>query len=265
MKKSISNIAWGKNQDKQMYQYLSKIGFDGLEIAPTRIIEENPYDHIKEAKQFAKMLEETYHLKISSMQSIWYGKTQKIFENEYNAKELAEYTNKAIDFANAIGCGNLVFGCPKNRNMDNFEEDYPKAVNFFNTIGEYALNKNVVIAVEPNPVIYNTNFLNTTLQALDFIKTVNLNSVKLNYDLGTAIYNKEDLQILKNNIKYINHIHISEPNLVKIQKREMHKSIISIIHESNYSGYISIEMKNTGNLEDVKNIIDYINKLGEEK
>lgn len=50
-----------------------------------------------------------------SMQSIWYGRTEKLFGTEEERNLLLDYTKSAVDFAAAIGCKNLVFGCPKNR------------------------------------------------------------------------------------------------------------------------------------------------------
>ena len=45
-------------------------------------------------------------------------------------------------------------------------------------------------------------------------------------DLGTVIENEEDIiSIIENNYDKINHIHISEPNLESIQKRELHKKL----------------------------------------
>ena len=42
MNLSISNIAWKAEYDSEMYKYLETTGFNGLEIAPTRIFPENP-------------------------------------------------------------------------------------------------------------------------------------------------------------------------------------------------------------------------------
>ena len=79
MKLSISNIGWKKEYDETMYQFLKEEGYDGIEIAPTRIFPVCPYDHLKEAKEFSDYLLQNYSLEISSMQSIWYGKTERIF------------------------------------------------------------------------------------------------------------------------------------------------------------------------------------------
>ena len=44
MKLSMSNIAWKEEQDAYIYENMRELGFDGLEIAPTRIFQEMPYE-----------------------------------------------------------------------------------------------------------------------------------------------------------------------------------------------------------------------------
>ncbi len=256
----ISNIAWEEKNNDEMYEFLKDRGIKNLEIAPTKLVGNNPYDHIDEAKKIKDKIKEKYDIKISSMQSIWYGKTKNIFESESSRAELLEYTKKAIDFASAIDCSNIVFGNPKNRNMNNCDKNYGEAIQFFRELGKYAETKGVIVAVEPNPTIYGTNFLNNTIDAIEFVKEVNSSNVKINCDLGTIIENKESLSVIDNNIKYINHIHISEPNLKIIKKREMHKKLFKILKNNDYKNIISIEMKQS-DINSTKDVIDYVEKI----
>mgnify|MGYP003543196000 FL=1 len=69
MNLAISNIAWSVQNDKRMFTFLKSVGFEGLEIAPTRIIAENPYDKLKEAEEFKNNLNRDFNLSIPSMQS----------------------------------------------------------------------------------------------------------------------------------------------------------------------------------------------------
>ena len=255
----ISNIAWVNSQDEQMYKYLKDKHIKYIEIAPTRIID-NPYKNIKKAIKITDNLKKNYGIEVKSMQSIWFGKTENIFESEKSRLELIDYTKKAIDFAKAINCTNLVFGNPKNRNMNDSQKNTTEALNFFREIGKYALEKNIIIAIEPNPTIYNTNFLNTTKEAIEFVKKINMPSIKINYDLGTVIANKEDLKILEENLKYINNIHISEPFLNIIKKRNIHKKVIKILKQKNYQHIISIEMAKT-DISNIKNVIEYFEEI----
>lgn len=257
---SISNISWLNENDEQMYKYINEHGFLGLEIAPTRIFEQNPYGDLERAKNFAVKLRKNYGITISSMQSIWYGRNEKIFGSDEERKILMDYTKKAIDFASGIDCKNLVFGCPRNR-ISESENDMGIAISFFKELGEYAKKKNTVISMEPNPVIYNTNFINYTSQAFEIAKEVNSDGFKVNIDLGTIIYNNEELSIIADNICLVNHVHISEPNLSLIEKRKLHFELASILRDANYEKFVSIEMGKRDDLDEVKDTIKYIKEV----
>lgn len=263
MKISASNIGWKKESDLQMYKWMNEHAIDGLEIAPTRIFTDDPYDHAKEASDWAASLKNEYGLEISSMQSIWYGRKESIFGSAEERSILLEYTKKAIDFAHAIGCKNLVFGCPRNRNMpEGANEDI--AVDFFEILGDYAYKNDTVLAMEANPPIYNTNFCNTTSDAIRFINKVSNRGFLLNLDVGTMIANDEQTDILKNTqniVNMINHVHISEPGLEKIQKRQIHDELVDFLKDLAYKRYISLEVKTQDSIESAQDMLEYILKM----
>lgn len=259
---SISNIAWEQENDQSIYKYMKKKGFSGLEIAPTRLFSDNPYEKLEEAIAFSKRLYDEYGIKVCSLQSIWYGRSEEIFKSIKDRQKLLNYTKKAIDFAEAIGARNLVFGCPKNRNTDSVE-DRIIAIEFFKILGDYAAEHGSVLAMEANPVIYGTNFINTTKDAIELIKEVDSKGFKLNLDFGTIIYNKENIESFVPYVELINHVHISEPNLVTIRKRIEHRTLLNILHMNKFSGYVSIEMSKSENLMSVMRTIDYLKKISE--
>jgi len=261
MKLSISNIAWSAEHDEEMYGFLHSAGFTGLEIAPTRIFPEKPYQHLNEAKEFANRLFEEYGLRISSMQSIWYGITKNIFGTAEDRQILLDYTKSAIDFAAAIECGNLVFGCPKNRNVpERISCKEQIAIDFFSGIAAYAAENGTVIALEPNPPIYGTNFINETTAAFKFCRTAGKKGLKVNIDLGTMIFYNEPVSLISDNLNDVNHIHISEPKLAPLEKRKTHREMLALP----FDGYFSIEMANAGNLSIVKQQVGYIAELAKE-
>lgn len=264
MKLSISNIAWSAEHDADMYEFLQREGFTGLEIAPTRIFPSLPYEHVSEARDWAAQLKETYCLTISSMQSIWYGRQEKMFGDNADRKALIDYTRKACEFAKTINCKNIVFGNPRNRETTDIAGDYPVAIDFFHTIGEIALENNTIIAIEPNPTIYNTHFINYTEQAVEMVYKADSKGLKVNYDLGTVIENKEDINYISLISEYINHIHISEPYLASISEthRDLHLVLIDFAtkHEDIF---VSVEMVNKVEIEKVKEIAEYIKGLAE--
>lgn len=260
MNLSISNIGWSPAQDKTVYALMREFGYSGLEIAPTRIFPEAPYDKIEDAGVWAENLKNQYGFRITSMQSIWYGRQEMIFGTAAERNILMEYTKKAIDFAAKIGCGNLVFGCPRNRNIPE-GADSEVAVEFFREIGEYAEVCGTVIGMEANPGIYHTNYINDTLSALNLVRQVDCGGFLLNLDVGTMIYNREKTNILLGNEHLINHVHISEPYLAQIQSRQIHKDVLSLLAEAKYRGYISIEMGKQAETETIARVIKYLADL----
>lgn len=78
-KLSISNIAWQADEDTVVYEWMKKYGYDGLEIAPTRIFPEAPYERLEEAGNWAAALQEQHGFVVPSMQSIWFGRQEKLF------------------------------------------------------------------------------------------------------------------------------------------------------------------------------------------
>lgn len=257
---SISNIAWDKENDEQVYHYMKECQFEGLEIAPTRILPDSPYDKLREALEWKERLSLQYGFSISSIQSIWYGRKENLFGTMEERDVLKEYTKKAIDFASYIGCKNLVFGCPKNRFLPE-GADSTQAIPFFKELGDYASKKGTVIGMEANPPLYNTNYINGTFSALELIEQVDSDGFKLNLDVGTMIVNDESVMDLKSKVKRINHVHISEPCLRPIDKRTLHFELKDLLLSEGYKGFISIEMGKVEDLSVLRKKMEYVAKV----
>ncbi len=259
MKLAISNIAWKKEEDEKVYKILNELNYSAIEIAPTRILPVNPYEKLELARAWADELNNKYNLKVASMQSILYGKTEKLFGDKSERDILKGYIKAGIDFAAVIGCRNLVFGSPKNRIIENISE-YEIAIEFFGELGHYASSRNTTLSIEPNPILYGTNFINYTEEAFNIVKQVGSNGFKVNLDFGTIIANEENIESLADNIGLINHIHISEPNLNLIVERTQHRELFSLLKKCNYDKYVSIEMKQC-EIKELQNVLSYISIL----
>lgn len=252
MRLSISNIAWQAEDDAVVYGWMKDYGFTGLEIAPTRVFPEKPYEDLNRAAAWAGEL----GFAVPSMQSIWYGRREKLFGSCEERGELLDYTRKAIDFAAAIHCGNLVFGCPSNRVLPE-DADPEIGIAFFREIGNYAASKGTVIGMEANPPIYNTNYINDTASALELIEAVDSPGFQLNLDVGTMVQNGEAVSVLEGKVDRINHVHISEPGLKMIQERELHSRLAQLLRDG-YDGFVSIEMGRSEDLKNVENAMRYV-------
>lgn len=260
MKLAVSNIGWDSCMDESMYDFLQAQEIRFLEIAPSRIFPVNPYCHIEEAMEFSLNLKKKYNLAICSMQSIWYGKTQKIVGPKKDRNELLDYTKYAIKFAVAIGCSNLVFGCPKNRVITALE-DIKIVEDFLLCIAEEAWNNGVMIALEANPTIYQTNFVNTTIEACNLVKRLNHPGLKINLDVSTILVNDESLDFISSHIGWINHVHISEAYLKPLQRRLLHNQLYEILKINGYENCISLEMAKPENMQSLYQSIVYMKEV----
>ena len=257
---SISNIGWSYESDHKVYDIMKEYGLTGLEIAPTRIFAVNPYNDLEAARRWRNELYSQYEFVIPSMQSIWYGRSEKIFGTEGERKTLISYTKRAIDFAEVIGCKNLVFGCPRNRSISE-TGDANIAIEFFREIGDYAFLHHTVIAMEANPPIYNTNFINKTSEAIELIEKVDSKGFLLNLDVGTMIENEEDMDVVKDKLHLVNHVHISEPGLKPIQKREIHNELAEMLKIVRYEGFVSIEVGKQERIDELEKMIQYVKNI----
>ncbi len=68
----------------------------------------------------------------------------------------------------------------------------------------------MVLAIEANPPVY-TNYLNNTADAFAMVKRLQSPGLAVNLDLSTMISNGERLRDFVDDIKYVSHVHISEP------------------------------------------------------
>lgn len=264
MKRAVSNIAWTAQEDEQVYALMRRYGYTGLEIAPTRFFEKNPYEDLEKVRTWREEFAKKAGFEIPSMQSIWFGRTENMFENAEQRQTLLAYTKRAVDFAEAAWCANLVFGCPRNRNLANIldQEARRSGVRFFKEAGVYAHSKKITVGMEANPSIYNTNYINTTQEALELIREVASDGFGLNLDIGTMLENREAIEVLEGCAGCISHVHISEPFLKPVvmdrDRRQFHGELAAFLRENNYQGYVSVEM---GKIEDKQSRLSVLDEI----
>ncbi len=256
MRLSCSNIAWQQDQDETVYQLMTETGCTGLEIAPTRFFPVRPYDCAEQMRKKSAELREDHGLRIVSMQSILYGRTECLFEPD-QAELLLDYLEQAFAFGEAAGGCNFVFGCPRNRIMPDgcTEKD---AFSFFERAAESAGKHGCVLSLEANPPMYGTNFINTTREAFSFARRIP--GLKVNLDFGTIVNQCETLKTVAANPDLIGHVHISEPGLVPVIRRQEHTELADLLREQNYDGYVSVEMKQT-DTETLRSVLSYVSEV----
>jgi len=266
MKLAISNIAWEAEEEHEISCLMQELRVCGVEIAPSKISSDITQIGAQDLLKY-KIFWNKRNIEIIAMQSLLYGHPEMRIFFDSNSRELTlRHLQLCADIGEKLGVKALVFGSPKNRFIPNDCNYMDTAKEFFDDIGRYCKRKGSAFCLEPNPKEYGANFLCHTKDAIDFVKEVDNEGLKVNLDTGTIIMNQEDYkQILNYGLAYTGHVHISEPFLNPIDmNRDIYKNIINRLNDFDYSGCISIEMKPNSqkqNIEAVKGVLKDIRPL----
>lgn len=241
----ISNLSWKHNDNIMMLNILKEYGINELEIAPYKYLNGN-FDIIK--REF----------NIYSFQSILYPLNENLFESQLNRDKLEKHIIKIINIAESLDVKILVFGSPKNRKKNNltYEESLNISIPFFKKLAEYAFSKNIVICIEPNPKIYDCDFIINSKQGKELVDKVNSYGFKLHLDIGCMLIENENiLDTIKINLDILKHIHFSSPYLKTLLSNNKldYKYLFNEIKKI-YKYKISIEMLNQSDYDIIKDI-----------
>lgn len=253
MKLAVSNIAWPADKRIDAYRILADNDVHGLEIAPGLLFhdESNPFEPsastVKERLQELK----DHGLELVSMQSLLFGvEGANLFGDFDSRKCYMSAMVKAIELAGILHIPNLVVGSPRNRNIPatlDRDQAMEIALETFSTLGERARAMGCTLAMEPNPISYGTNFLNTVTETCSFVYLLNHPSVAVNFDLGSIHINNEFAQVdqlIDEAIPISSHVHLSEPELGTVpQDPAKLRYFLQLLRTGQWRRWISIEMR----------------------
>ena len=76
---------------------------------------------------------------------------------------------------------------------------------------------------------------------------------------GTVLYMEggEDLSVLEGAEALIHHVHLSEPGLAPLQRRELHRELAAFLRSAGYEGFVSIEVKQQEDLKALEAMLEY--------
>jgi D-psicose/D-tagatose/L-ribulose 3-epimerase len=243
---AASNIAWVPAEDDAIAASLRARGFTGVEIAPSTRWE-TPIEATKKEIAAYRTAWEKRGLQIVAMQALLFGRPDlQLFGSATVRRALREYLIALIEMANGLGVRALVFGSPKNRKRGRMPIDEANgvAVEFFREVGAMAASRGCVICIEPNPPVYDCDFINTTAEAVALCAQIASRGVKVNGDTGAMVTNNEDPGLtLDAALPAIGHFHASEPALAELTDGAHHHRAAAALRAGKYDGWVSIEMR----------------------
>ncbi len=170
----------------RVMEYVASLGYDGLEIAPFTLCTDVREVSKKMRKQIAE-LATNFGLRIVGTH--WLLVTPPglhiLHPDEKIRMRTLEYLKELVKFTYDIGGNIMVFGSPKQRNIPaglSKSKALTIASNIFKECCKFAKDYNVIICIEPLSRDQ-TNFINTSKEAIELIKMVNYDNFRLILDV----------------------------------------------------------------------------------
>ncbi|MBO3808016.1 MAG: sugar phosphate isomerase/epimerase [Candidatus Brockarchaeota archaeon] len=247
MKISICNEVFSGRDVTEILPQVKRFGYDGIEIAPFTIasnIEKISMEKRREV--WRKALENSIEV-VGAHWVLVCDRNVNLFNDtgEVN-REAVEYLAKVIEFTCDIGGRIVVFGSPKQRNIPSkqvFQRAWDSAVSAFREIGDFANEKTITFCIEPLSKDQ-TNFINSVSEAVKFIAEVDHENIRLILDVRSMCDEKRSFEdIIKEGGTYLKHFHANDCNgYIPGSGSANFKEIIQGLFETNYSGFLSVEV-----------------------
>jgi len=261
MKLSISNLAWEKTEEEAVLKLLAEKEVTGIEIAPSKVWHDwqgiTPH-HVRRYRE--KLAQE---FQISALQAILFGyPNYRLFGSSQERRDTMNHLRFVSDIATDLGTQVMVLGAPRNRDRGQLseEEAFKIAVEFFQEIGEYCASQNTCLCIEPNPTVYQCNFITTSVEGHTLVQAVNSEGFGLHLDAaGMYLATEEITVVLPQYATLLQHFHISEPNLGGFSEPVVdHQQIGTLLKEQAYQKWVSIEMRSqTETIEAIKTAVNF--------
>lgn len=237
----VSNICL-KNVSQFQFSCLLKLfGIKNVQIAPTTLIQD--WSNINKIK-FDDYINN--NINVYSFQSITFGlQNQNIFDENTRDKLMA-HLKIVLDCAINYNIKVVVFGCPKNRKILNFDSNSidDTFAYFFRELGDYIGDNDLKICIENNSKVYECNYLNTIAEVGKIVKKINHKNIKMMVDIGNAVMENDSLEDIYKFSDVIYNIDIALPKMDYLSS--IHNKNINyflyILNRIQYNGNKNLEM-----------------------
>lgn len=268
MKTAFSNIAWNLDEEDEVLKLLVQNNINLLEVAPTKYWS-NPAAVTPVEIETRKQRINDAGLDIIAAQALLFGHPEfSVFGNKKTRQQTLDYLCRISETCVQLGAKALVFGAPKNRLIGELDKQKALeiAVRFFEDAAERVFALGGILCLEPNPVEYGCDFINSTKEAIEFIRHINQPGLRIQLDTSTITLNKEDpSRVVEQGLAWAGHFHISEPFLgITGSGNTDHAAIAGKLQSMSFEGPVSVEMRSglaKSNREAIKNSIKVIKKF----
>jgi sugar phosphate isomerase/epimerase len=248
IKLSCSNIAWSKDDEKNIYPILRSFNIHGIEVAPSIQWPDIDLATKNKVKDYAKSIFDEGFL-IPSMQGIFFGTNFSTIFDKSVWNNILLHCYKIAQISEYLSSNVVIFGAPKMRlsNFSNFEISCDFVAPLFEKLADIFKSHGSILCIEPCTSYYNCNFIINSVEANYFVNFINNSNFGLHLDSSSLFMANEDFfEVSLKHASSMKHFHISEPDLKDFNNSVIpHKKNMEILLSHGYKGWFSIEMKNS--------------------
>jgi len=249
MKLAFSAIAWDPSLDDEVAAVLSASGFQGVELAPTKLWADLSSVTSQEAEA-ERTRWSSRGLPVVALQALLFGRPDLVvFGDKAETKQLQAYLLKVVELGGRLGARALVFGSPRNRLRGSLPaaEAHDRALEVLSPVAEYAERLGTCLCIEPNPPQYGADFVTAAAEGLRLVKAAKSGGFGLHLDTACMALAGDDLGVsIQAASGVLKHFHASEPHLAALGEDKSsvdHPQAARALVACQYGGFVSVEMR----------------------
>lgn len=244
------------------YNDLVRLGYDFIELAGTDI-----YNMTDSEFDNAKSVILNGPIGCLRVNAFMPGDIKVVGDN-VDRDRIREYVDKVLFRASGLGVETIGFGSPGSRNVPggfDRERAVEQVVEFLKIAAERAEKYGIKILVEAVTKEF-TNFINTLDEALEIVKQVDSQYVRMMIDLYHFWMENEDINAINDEtVKHSLHVHIAEKRgraFLVPSSMELYKSYIKKLKDLGYDGTVSIEGDSVNFIAEADESIKILREIG---
>ncbi len=247
MKLAICNELFENWDFKKVVQFVSQIGYQGLEIAPFTIAESVTEISTAKRREIFQIAAD-HGIEITGLHWLLVKPDGLYINHPEQAirQRTVDYMKHLIDFCADIGGQVMVFGSPNQRKIADgisYEQAKQYAVDSYAQCGDKAAERDVFICLEALPPAQ-TDFMTTNSEVLSVLKAVDHPHIQMMLDVKSMC--TESISIPENIIQcqnFFRHVHANDanqrgPGFGQVDFRP----IFQTLKQVQFDGFVSVEV-----------------------